>query len=149
MAHVGEQTLIVRNLTSCSVIIRVQMAGDVLILSSAAGEYFCVDTCTASLMFCRSFCRYAHVCAIPSEPDVVHLHSRARSVESSDLNGHPVCILRLRAPLIRRSQYTFIISPPTLWHAPTYQTCTIDDPNVSNLCVVHAFSSVTALNTNA
>ena len=69
------------------------MAGDIVVLSAAAGEFFMVDFCIANLIVCRSLCLYAHVCALPSKSGAVHLYSCARAIESSHLNGQSARVI--------------------------------------------------------
>lgn len=114
------------------------MAGDVLILSSAAGDCSTLlgfGLRTAGLILLSSFCVYAHVCALSSKLDVVHPNSCSRLTKPDDICGRSMYVVNVCVPLIVHLQYTFITSPPILWVAPTYQTCTIDNPNVSNLYV--------------
>ncbi|KAH9836389.1 uncharacterized protein C8Q71DRAFT_708355 [Rhodofomes roseus] len=104
-AHV---LLIVRNRKSCMIIMRLQMAGDVLILTCVAGNS----------------------CAAFATMRIYALFRRSWAL------SYLILALSLVNPAI--SMYTFIISTPILLQVtPTYQTCSIDTPYASNLMLVH------------
>ncbi|KAH9922461.1 uncharacterized protein B0H18DRAFT_879334 [Fomitopsis serialis] len=99
LSFARSRVLITRNLSSCVIIIRLQMAGDVLILTSAA---------------------------VFAAMRIYALFHQNRTLLVL------ILVLGLVNPVI--SMYTFINSTPILFHVtPTYQTCSIDTPYISNL----------------